>query len=75
MDATRVLVAVVAQSVAEVEDTVTVPQLRVLVMLHGHGRLNLGAVAAGLGVHASTASSHLRPARAWRPHRACGRPR
>lgn len=33
MAAARVLVSVVASSVAEVEDRVTLPQLRVLVML------------------------------------------
>ncbi|HET7328189.1 MAG TPA: MarR family transcriptional regulator [Nocardioidaceae bacterium] len=75
MDAARVLVAVVAQSVAEVEDTVSLPQLRVLVMVHRHGQLNLSAVAAGLGVHSSTASRTCDPlvrsgllARADLPH-------
>lgn len=56
MAAARVLVAVVAQSVAEVEDQVSLPQLRVLVMLHTRGPLNLVAVAEGLGVHPSNAT-------------------
>ena len=56
MLAARVLVAVSAQSVSEVEDVVTLPQLRVLVMVASRGPLNLGAVAAGLGVHSSNAT-------------------
>ncbi|MGQ0574200.1 MAG: MarR family winged helix-turn-helix transcriptional regulator [Pseudonocardia sp.] len=52
----RVLVAVSAQSVAAVQDRVTLPQLRVLVMVASRGTLNLGAVAAGLGVHPSNAT-------------------
>jgi DNA-binding MarR family transcriptional regulator len=53
MVAARVLVAVSARSIAAVEDEVTLPQLRVLVMVASAGPLNLGAVAAGLGVHPS----------------------
>ena len=56
MLATRVLVAVTAQSVAEVDDWVTLPQLRVLVVLASCGPLNLAAVAQGLGVHSSNAT-------------------
>ena len=56
MAAARVLVAVVASSLAEVEDQVSLPQLRVLVMLAIHGPLNLVAVAQGLGVHPSNAT-------------------
>ena len=44
--ATRLLVAISAQSVAAVDDIVTLPQLRVLVMVSSRGPLNLGAVAA-----------------------------
>ena len=43
--ATRVLVAVSAQSVANVDDHVTLPQLRVLVMIASRGPRNLGSVA------------------------------
>jgi DNA-binding MarR family transcriptional regulator len=56
MAAARVLVAVVARSVAEVEDQVSLPQLRVLVMLATQGPLNLVAVAEALGVHPSNAT-------------------
>ena len=56
MAAARVLVAVSARSVAEVEDVVTLPQLRVLVMVASRGPLNLAAVARGLGVHSSNAT-------------------
>jgi DNA-binding MarR family transcriptional regulator len=56
MRASRVLVAVVARSLAEVEDVVTLPQFRVLVMIAGHGPQNLGSVAAALGVHPSNAT-------------------
>jgi DNA-binding MarR family transcriptional regulator len=56
MLAARVLVAVSAQSVASVEDRVTLPQLRILVMIASRGPQNLTAVAQGLGVHASNAT-------------------
>lgn len=56
MLAARLLVAISAQSVSAVEDTVTLPQLRVLVMVSSRGPLNLGGVAAGLGVHPSNAT-------------------
>lgn len=56
MAAARVLMAAVASSVAEVEDRVSLPQLRVLVMLDTHGPLNLVAVADALGVHPSNAT-------------------
>lgn len=56
MLAARVLVAVSAQSVAAIEDRVTLPQLRVLVMVASRGPLNLAAVADGLGIHASNAT-------------------
>jgi DNA-binding MarR family transcriptional regulator len=56
MLATRVLVAVTAQSLASVEHLITLPQLRVLVVIASRGPLNLTAVAQGLGVHASNAT-------------------
>jgi DNA-binding MarR family transcriptional regulator len=56
MAAARVLVAVVASSVAEVEDQVSLPQLRILVTLATRGPLNLVAVAESLGVHPSNAT-------------------
>lgn len=54
--AARVLVAISARSVAEVEAEVSLPQLRVLVVVASRGPLNLGAVAVGLGVHPSNAT-------------------
>ena len=54
--ASRALVGIAAESIAEVGDTVTIPQLRVLVMVATRGPLNLAAVAAGLQVSASNAS-------------------
>jgi DNA-binding MarR family transcriptional regulator len=54
--ALRALVGIAAASIAEVDDVVTVPQLRVLVMLYTRGPMNLAAVAAALGVNASNAS-------------------
>ena len=54
--AARALVGISAQSLAEVDDIVTPPQLRVLVMIASRGPLNLGTVARGLGVHPSNAT-------------------
>jgi DNA-binding MarR family transcriptional regulator len=48
--ASRVLVAVTAQSLASVEDRVTLPQYRILVILASRGAQNLRSVAHGLGV-------------------------
>jgi DNA-binding MarR family transcriptional regulator len=56
MDTTRVITAVVAHSLATLNATVSVPQLRVLVMVAAQGPMNLSAVAEGLGVNASNAS-------------------
>lgn len=52
----RALVGIAAASIAEVDDVVSVPQYRVLVMLYTRGPLNLAAVAAGLDVNPSNAS-------------------
>ena len=54
--ASRALVGIAAASIADADDVVTVPQFRVLVMLHTRGPLNLAAVAAGLDVNPSNAS-------------------
>lgn len=56
MRAADVLLGVAAKSVVEVEDVVTSPQLRILVLIAVHGPQNLGAVAKELGVHASNAT-------------------
>lgn len=55
LTASRVLVAVSVRSLAEVEGTVTVTQLRTLVVLDGHGEMNLNRLAGLLGVTPSTA--------------------
>jgi DNA-binding MarR family transcriptional regulator len=56
MDAARVLVAVVAASVLEVEDRASLPQLRLLTLMKKRGSLTLSRVAAALGVHPSNAT-------------------
>ncbi len=50
------LVGVTAQSLSAIEDVVTLPQLRVLVMISSRGPLNINAVAQALGVHPSNAT-------------------
>ncbi len=52
----RIIVASVVRSLASVSDSVSVPQLRVLVMLSARAPLNLTAVAERLGVNPSNAS-------------------
>jgi DNA-binding MarR family transcriptional regulator len=54
--ASRAIVGIAAASIAELDDAVTVPQLRVLVMVHTRGPLNLSAVATALDVNPSNAS-------------------
>lgn len=54
--AARVLVAASAQSVAELADTVTLPQLRLLVMVESRAPMTLSAVADELRVHPSNAT-------------------
>lgn len=56
MEATRVITAAVAHSLAAVDSQVSLPQLRVMVMVRTRGPLNLSAVADGLGVNPSNAS-------------------
>lgn len=54
--ASRALVGIAAASIAEISEVVTVPQLRVLVMIDTHGPLNLASVAAALDISPSNAS-------------------
>jgi DNA-binding MarR family transcriptional regulator len=54
--ASRALVGIAAAAIAAVDATVTVPQLRVLVLLDTRGPLNLAGLAAALGVNPSNAS-------------------
>jgi DNA-binding MarR family transcriptional regulator len=56
LQAADVMMRVAARSVSEVEDIVTSPQLRVLVMIATRGPQTLGGVATELGVHASNAT-------------------
>ncbi len=56
MRVAQVLVGVTAQSLSAVVDVVTLPQLRVLVMIAGRGPLNINTVARALGVHPSNAT-------------------
>ncbi len=55
LTASRVLVAVSARSLADVEDAVTLTQFRTLVVLDGHGEINLNRLADSLDVTPSTA--------------------
>lgn len=54
--ASRALVGIAATSLAAVEDVVTVPQWRVLVLIYTRGPMNLASVAAELDVNPSNAS-------------------
>ena len=56
MLASRVLVAISAQSIAAVEDRVTVTQLRALVVIASLEPVNLVRFAEAMGVHASNAT-------------------
>jgi DNA-binding MarR family transcriptional regulator len=56
MATSRVMTAIVARTLTGVEEVVSVPQFRVLVMLRYEGALNLKAIADGLGVNPSNAS-------------------
>jgi DNA-binding MarR family transcriptional regulator len=54
--AANVMMRVAARSVLEVEDIVTTPQLRVLMLISASGPQNIGSVAAELNVHPSNAT-------------------
>ena len=56
MTTSRLMTAVVARTLAGVDQTVSVPQLRVLVMLDSDGPMNLTTIADGLGVNPSNAT-------------------
>ncbi|GAA2213609.1 MarR family transcriptional regulator [Nonomuraea monospora] len=51
----RLLISVAARSLAAVEDKITLPQFRMLVLLAGHGGVNLVTMAELLDVNSSTA--------------------
>jgi DNA-binding MarR family transcriptional regulator len=56
MRASRVITAAIAHSLAVANEKVTLPQLRVLVLVEDRGTMNLSAVADALGVNPSNAS-------------------
>jgi DNA-binding MarR family transcriptional regulator len=56
MELSRLMTAVVAHSLAVMERPLTVPQLRVLVLIGSEGSVNVSAVAEALGVNPSNAS-------------------
>ncbi|MFE9407932.1 MarR family winged helix-turn-helix transcriptional regulator [Streptomyces sp. NPDC006704] len=55
MAASRLLVAISARALASIDDTMTLPQLRALVVLESCEPLKLAAMATTLGVNPSTA--------------------
>ncbi|MEV0180340.1 MarR family winged helix-turn-helix transcriptional regulator [Streptomyces sp. NPDC050625] len=55
MAASRLLVAISARALASTDDSLTLPQLRALVVLDTCGPVKLAAMAATLGVNSSTA--------------------
>ena len=56
MSAARIFAGITAESVAQVGDAVTLPQLRVLVLASARPALNNSDVAQALDVHLSSAS-------------------
>ena len=54
--ASRALVGVAAQSLAQTEEHLTLVQYRALVALGAHGEQNVGTLAETLGIHPSTAT-------------------
>jgi DNA-binding MarR family transcriptional regulator len=59
MRASRVIAGIVAESVAQAEEAVTLPQLRALVLVATRAEVNASAVAAALDVHPSNATRLL----------------
>jgi DNA-binding MarR family transcriptional regulator len=53
LTASRLLVAVSARSIAQVDETITIPQFRTLVILAHRGPINLATLAGLLGVQPS----------------------
>jgi DNA-binding MarR family transcriptional regulator len=54
LTASRLLVAISAQSIANVDETLTIPQFRTMVILSTRGPLNLATLAGLLDVNPST---------------------
>ncbi len=59
LTASRLLVSLSARSIAAVDDTITIAQFRVLVVLETRGALNVSALAHALDVQPSTATRML----------------
>ena len=53
LTASRLLLAISARSIAQVDDTITIPQFRTLVILSNRGPINLATLASLLGVQPS----------------------
>ena len=53
LTASRLLVAISARSIEEVDETITIPQFRTLVILSSQGPINLATLAGLLGVQPS----------------------
>ncbi|AUH70160.1 MarR family transcriptional regulator [Gordonia sp. QH-12] len=56
LTASRLLVSLSAKSIAQVDDSITIAQFRVLVLLSNSGPMNLSSLAHRLAVQPSTAS-------------------
>jgi DNA-binding MarR family transcriptional regulator len=56
LDVSRALVAVAARSLADIDDQMTLPEVRALVVLHRVGPLPVTLLAERVGVHQSTAT-------------------
>jgi DNA-binding MarR family transcriptional regulator len=54
--ASRALVGVAARSLGAIEDSITLPQYRALVLLASRGEQNVGVLADALEIHPSTAT-------------------
>jgi DNA-binding MarR family transcriptional regulator len=54
LTASRLLVAISARSIASVDETITIPQFRVLVILSARGSMNVRTLAGLLHVQRST---------------------
>jgi DNA-binding MarR family transcriptional regulator len=53
LTASRLLVAISARSISQVDETITIPQFRTLVILSNRGPINLATLASLLGVQPS----------------------
>jgi DNA-binding MarR family transcriptional regulator len=54
LTASRLLIAISARSIADVDDSITIPQFRTLVILSNRGPVNITTLANLLGVQPST---------------------